>query len=135
MTLSFIENPRLTLIKIIAIAFVTIIYFFGGFLFVIVSDKYLLNKFYDKTDEDLEKKTTIQHLLETVVILAVLGIVAYIARNILQEIPFPLDNLYNFKYLNIKEVSSGGLILWILITFSLVLTNKIKILRKRLNIL
>jgi len=134
MTLSFIQNPSITFIKIIAIAFVTIIYSFGGIFLVIGSDKYLLKNFYDKTDEDLEKKSTTQHMLETTAILAVLGVVAYISRNILQEIPFPLDGLYNFKYLSVKEVSSGSLVLWILINFSVVLTNKVKIIRKRLII-
>ena len=134
MTLSFIQNPSITFIKFIAIAFVTIIYSFGGIFLVIGSDKYLLKNFYDKTDEDLEKKSTTQHMLETTAILAVLGVVAYISRNILQEIPFPLDGLYNFKYLSVKEVSSGSLVLWILINFSVVLTNKVKIIRKRLII-
>ena len=132
MKLPFIENPRITVIKIIAIAFVTIIYLFGGMLFAIGCDKYLLYSFYDKTDEDLEKKSNSQHMLETTLILAVIGVVSYLARNILQTIPFPLDGLYNFEYKKIKEVSNGNLILWILITFSIVLTNKIKIIRKRI---
>ena len=132
--MNFIQNPNITAIKIIAIAFITIIYSFAGILLVIGSDKYLLTDFYDKTDEDLEKKTTIQHMIETTIILALFGIIAYIGRNILQEIPFPLDGLHGFKYLNVKEVSSGSLLLWIIINYSVVLTNKIKIIRKRLII-
>ena len=133
MSLSLLENKEITLIKIVAIAFVTVIYSFGGLLLTIGSDRYLLNNFYDKTDEELEKKSTQRHLTETTVILAVFGVVAYIGRNLLQQIPFPLDGLYGFKYGNVKEVVSGSLILFILINYSPVLTNKINIIRKRLS--
>lgn len=133
MSLSLLENKDITLVKMIAIAFVTVIYSFGGLLLTVGSDRYLLNNFYDKTDEELEKKSTQRHLGETTAILAVFGVVAYIGRNLLQQIPFPLDGLYGFKYGNVKEVASGSLILWILINYSPVLTNKIKIIRKRLS--
>lgn len=133
MNLSFIKNPNITFIKIVAIAFVTVIYSFGGLLLTIGSDRYLINQFYDKTDEESDKKSTGRHLTETTVILALLGVLAYIGRNVLQQIPFPLDGVYDFKYMNVKEVTSGSLILWILINYSPVLNNKINIIRKRLK--
>jgi len=133
MSLSLLENKEITLIKMVAIAFVTVIYSFGGLLLTIGSDRYLLNNFYDKTDEELEKKSTQRHLTETTVILAVFGVVAYIGRNLLQQIPFPLDGLYGFKYGNVKEVASGSIVLFILINYSPILTSKMNIIRKRLS--
>ena len=134
MNLDLVKNPNITFIKIMAIAFVTVVYSFGGILLTFVSDRYLINNFYDKTDEELEKKSTSRHLGEITAILALYGILAYISRNILQQIPFPLDGLYGFKYMNVKEVTSGSLILWILINYSPILSNKIKIIRKRMSI-
>ncbi len=134
MTLSLIENPNITFIKIIAIAFVTVVYSFGGILLNSVADKYLINNFYDKTEEELEKKSTTRHLTETTAILALFGILSYIGRNVLQEIPFPLEGVYGFKYMNLKEVASGSLILWILISYSPILSSKINIIRKRLAV-
>jgi len=135
MSLNFIDNPNILFIKIIAIAFVTIIYSLGGLLIVICADKYLLNSFYDKTKKDLEKKSTSQHIGELTIILAIYGILAYFGRNILQLIPFPLENVDGFKYMNVKEVTSGSLILWILINYSQILTNKITIIRSRISLL
>ena len=133
MNLSFIENPSFTLVKIIAIAFVTVLYSMGGIFLTIASDKYVLNDFYDKTDEEADKKSTSRHLAETTAILAFFGVIAYIGRNVLQLIPFPLENVYGLKYANIKEVSSGSLLLWIIINYSPVLTRKINIIRNRFN--
>lgn len=133
MNLSLIQNPKITLIKVIAIAFVTVVYAFGGLLLTVGSDRYLLKQFYDKTNKDLEEKSTSRHLGETIAILAIFGILAYIARNLLQQIPFPLDGVYGFKYMNVQEVISGSLILWMLLNYSIVLTNKINIIKKRLS--
>lgn len=127
------DNSNVIFIKIIAIAFVTVVYSFGGFILTLFTDRYLIHPFYDRSDEELEKKTTEIHIGETTIILAVLGVVAYIGRNILQKIPFPLDGVYGFKYKDVKEVSSGALVLWILINYSPVLEKKIKIIRKRLQ--
>ncbi len=132
MSLSLTQNPSLTFIKIVAIAFVTVVYSFGGLLLTVGADRYLIKDFYDKTDKELEKKSTSRHLGETTAILALFGVLAYIGRNVFQLIPFPLEGVYGFKYMNVKEVTSGSLILWILINYSPVLSNKIKIIRKRL---
>jgi len=132
MNSSLIDNPNITFIKIIAIAFITVVYSFGGLILVTATDRYIIHNFYDRTDEELEKKSTSQHLGETTAILALFGIFAYIGRNILQQIPFPLDGLYGFKYMDMKEVTTGSLILWILLNYSPILSNKIKIIRKRL---
>jgi hypothetical protein len=133
MNIDLVKNPNITFIKIIAISFATVVYSYGGFLLTFMTDRYLINDFYDRTDEELEKKSTYRHLGETTAILALYGILAYISRNILQQIPFPLDGLYGFKYINVKEVASGSLILWILINYSPILTNKVKIIRKRMS--
>ena len=133
MSVVFLDKPNFSFIKIVAIAFITVLYSFGGIFLTLVSDKYILNDFFDKTDEDLEKKSTSRHLGETTAILAFYGILAYFGRNLIQLIPFPLDGLYGFKYLSIAEVTSGSLLLWILLNYSPILTNKIKIIRKRFS--
>lgn len=126
-------DSYITFIKIIAIAFITVIYSFGGLIIVTATDRYIIPNFYDRTDEELEKKSTSQHLGETTAILALFGIFAYIGRNILQQIPFPLDGVYGFNYMDMKELTTGSLILWILLNYSPILSNKIKIIRKRLS--
>lgn len=135
MSLSLIDNPSLTFIKIIAIAFITVIYSVGGFLLTVGADKYLMKDFNDKTDEETDDKSTSRHFGEITAILALFGILAYVGRNILQLIPFPLDGLYGFKYSDVKELTTGSLVLWILINYSPTLTNKINIIRKRLSLL
>jgi len=133
MKFDFLDNPSITLIKIIAIAFITVIYSFGGISLCMLSDKYILNVFYDKTEEASNKKSIMRHIGETIAIISVYGILAYIARNLLQQIPFPLDNMYGFKYSRVNELTTGTLVLWSLLTYSTVLNSKISIIRRRLT--
>lgn len=131
MSLGFIENKSITLIKLVAIIYVSIIYAFGGIILTIPTDRFILSSFYDRTDEDLKNKSTPRHIVETTAILGVFGLIAYLGRNLLQLIPFPFEGVEGFKYMQFKEVASGSLLLWILINFSPVLTNKVKVLRQR----
>ena len=73
------------------------------------------------------------HFTEFTIIISIIGILAYFGRNILCKVPFPLDNYYEFDYMRLKEVTSGGMILYILFSFSVILNKKINILRKRLE--
>jgi hypothetical protein len=67
-------------------------------------------------------------LQKSTIILSVYCLVVYVGRNILQEIPYPYDGVNGFR---VVQVSSGALLLWILINVSHVLINKVKILRIR----
>jgi hypothetical protein len=133
MNLSLIENSPIIFIKILAIAYITIIYSLGGVLITTLANKYLIYDFYDRTDEELEKKSTPRHLFETVTTLVLFSVLAYISRNILQRIPFPLDGIYDFKYKNVKEVAAGALLIWVLINYSPILANKTKIITRRIG--
>jgi len=133
MNIEILDNPRITFIKVIAIVYATIIFSIGGILLSILADRYLIYPLYDRTEEDIKKKSDFRHIVDTTFILGLFGALAYFARNILQKIPFPLDGLNGFEYKRVKEVSSGALILWILINYSVVLTSKIKIIRKILD--
>lgn len=131
MTLAFISNPTITFIKLLAIIYVCFIYCYAGVLLTIPIDRYILYPLYDRNDEELAKKSTQRHIFEATIILTVFSVFAYIGRNILQEIPFPLDGVNGFKYMQVKEVASGALLLWIFINVSPVIINKLKILRIR----
>ena len=64
-----------------------------------------------------------------------IGIVAYIFRNIIQIIPFPLDGIYSFKHLSVSEVKSGGLLTTFIVLFSVGFQNRLLNFRKKyLNI-
>jgi hypothetical protein len=131
--MNFLSDPKITLVKVIAIMYVTIIYSIGGIMLSTFADRYLVNRFYERTEEEISKKSKLRHIAETSLILGLFGVLAYFGRNILQMIPFPFNGMYGFEYNRVKEVSSGALVLWILINYSAVLTNKIKIMRKILD--
>lgn len=130
MNFGFTDNPSITLVKVVAIMYVTIIYSFGGILLSAFADRYLINRLYDRTEEEINRKSKLRHIIETSLIIGIFGVLAYFGRNILQKIPFPFEGVNGFEYNKVKEVSSGALVLWILINYSAVLTSKIKIMRK-----
>jgi hypothetical protein len=129
MKLNFIENREIFLIKLLAIAYATILFIMSGLAITKYSDKYIMKKFVEKDNEKEKKKNKIRIAIELSSMIGILSIFAYIAKNILQEIPFPLDGKFGFNYLKVKEVSGGSLVLWSLIAFSPIITSKINILR------
>ena len=119
---------KITGIKILAIIYSTLIYSYGGLIIAFYSDKYLLSLFNDVSDNDINKKTTFRHFTELSIILGLFAVFGYFARNILQLIPFPLDGHEGFSYMRVSEVATGGIIMWIILTFSLVLSKKVSVL-------
>jgi hypothetical protein len=122
-------------IKVLAIIYSTLIYVFGGLFITFILDKYIFKYFYDISDNDINKKTTLRHFIETSFILSIIAIFGYIGRNVFQNIPFPLDGYEQFDYMKVKEVSSGYYISYIILIFSIVLNSKISILQNRFSAL
>jgi hypothetical protein len=83
-----------------------------------------------KNDED---KTLPAILTEVLICLTISGIVAYILRNLLQMIPFPLEGIYGFQHMRVGEVKSGMIISMFLLFMSSNLVNKIKILQPKFS--
>jgi len=120
-------------IKIFSLIYSTLIYVFGGLFITFMMDKYIFSYIDDKSDNEINKKTTLRHFTETSLILSVIAIFGYICRNLLQEIKFPFDGYDNFDYNRVKEVSSGFYLTFIILSFSVVLNRKISILRNRFS--
>jgi hypothetical protein len=89
-------------IKLLGISYVTIIYFLMGFLVAKGLDRVLAD--YDKINEN--KKPIWQVILEILVRLCLLGVLIYMARNIVERIPFPLDGVLGFNYKRLKELDN-----------------------------
>ena len=88
-------------IKILDIGFITAIYSFLGIFLAKLCDK--VNGRFDKEKED--KKSTWKRVVVLILYLWFLGVVVYIVRNIIPLIPFPLDGVYGFKHILVKEVT------------------------------
>lgn len=123
---------EITFIKSLAIVYITVIYAIGGVWLASFADRKILRPYYHTHEED-EEISTGKHFQETIVILSVLGVLAYVGRNVLQKIPFPLDGLLGFDYMRVPEVVTGGLLGWTMFIFSGVLDKKIKIINERLS--
>jgi hypothetical protein len=127
---NFLSDWRIFLIKIIAIYYIGFIFGAGGYSAAILTNKYIYDNILSKKKD--EEKTTIHLMFETILIIATNNVLAYILRNILQEVPFPLDGISGFEYKRVKEFSSGGLVITIISLACTPLKEKIKILHERL---
>lgn len=92
-------------IKILDIGYITAIYFTLGLVCATIVDNYL-----GKFDEKKEKrKTLLRSTVELLLHLWLIGIVTYLVRNIIPMIPFPLEGIYGFQHIRVKEVSSASM--------------------------
>ena len=101
-------------IKLVDIGFLTVIYFALGILMAKSIDA-----LYGEFDEEAEKrKSILQITLELMFLMWVLGVVVYIVRNLVELIPFPLDNISGFDHLQLKELKGAVVFVFILMHFT-----------------
>ena len=118
-------------IKILDIAYITFIYGFFSLIIITFLDKYIFSYIsLENVKEEEKSKYTI--FIELLLCLTLYGIVAYILKNILQLIPFPLEGVYGFQHLKVMEVKSGAMISMFLLWFSKVIRNKITIFHSKI---
>ncbi len=120
-------------IKIIDIAFITFLYGIVALIFAGLLDKYIYKYISLQPGVEDKDKTKTILVIETLICLAITGIVAYILRNLLQLVPFPLDGIYGFSHQRVPELKSGNIISVILIFFAYTFRNKMMILQSKIS--
>ncbi len=117
-------------IKIIDIGFITVIYLLLGMFLAKKCDDFL-----DKFNiDDEEKKPLYRSILELLIYLWFTGIVIYIVRNIVPLIPYPLNGIYGYDHLKVKEVTSASLFSISFLYFQTHYQNKMKYVYSKLSI-
>jgi len=115
-------------IKIIDIGFITAIYLLLGILLAKLCDR--INGEFDKEKEN--KKPLWKILVEVILYLWFIGVVIYTVRNVVPLIPFPLDGMYGFNHLMVKEVTNAMAFTITFMYFQKYYQNKIENLLERL---
>ncbi len=89
-------------IKIFDVAMLTILYFVIGYLFSWIINKMYYN--FDPNDDHIKFVV----FLEICAQVAVLGILIYLIRNLMNMLPFPFQGIYGYNHNKVKELQSGG---------------------------
>jgi hypothetical protein len=89
-------------IKIFDVAMLTILYFVIGYLFSWIINKMYYN--FDPNDDHIKFVV----FLEVCAQVAVLGILIYLIRNLMNMLPFPFQGIYGYNHNKVKELQSGG---------------------------
>lgn len=115
-------------VKMADIGFITILY---------ASIALLLAKILDIFDKPLEreveeKKQTPQIFLEFLFFIFVIGIIAYVAQQIVNRIPSPFEGQYGLEHRRIKELGNVGIFIFIFLYFQDHLKEKMQYLFDRL---
>lgn len=90
-------------IKILDIGFITAIYF-SLWLFLAKSCDDVVGEF----DEQKENQKPIwKIIIELIFYFWFIGIVIYVVRNVIPLIPFPLDGIFGFDHMMVKELTNA----------------------------
>jgi hypothetical protein len=118
-------------IKVSSLYYASFVLGIGGILVSVINEKFIIGKYFN--NDENESKSIHMLVLELLFIIGTLNVMAYFGRNVLQHIPFPLDNQFGFKYSRLKELSSGTIFTVILLFTCKTFTEKLQVLVKRLN--
>jgi hypothetical protein len=100
---TFKEDLIIRGIKIVDIGYITILYFILGFIVSI-----FFNRMYEKyVDLVNDYKSNFRLTIELLIHIWLLGVTVYIARNLIEKIPSPFDNIYGFSHKRVKELHSA----------------------------
>ena len=72
----------------------------------------------DEDDDKDKQYTPIQNILTILKLTICVAILCFIGRNIVERIPFILENVQGFKYMRLKEIKSGSILLFFSVLFS-----------------
>lgn len=115
-------------IKLFDMGYATVIYILSAIVIISILNKY--NGKYNKKEE--EKKTTSRLFWDVILRTWIIAVLAYFVRNIFQMIPFPLEGVYGFEHLKVKEVLQSSLFVSFMVIFDSHLQERVKILKDRL---
>jgi hypothetical protein len=91
-------------IKMLDIGYITIIYF----IFAILVAK-VFNYIFGEYDSESDKnKSNFKICIELCGIIWLIGISTYLIRNVVELIPSPFENVFDFHHKRVKELSSAG---------------------------
>lgn len=102
-------------IKIVDIVFIYTLSVLFAFYAAIFLDNYV---FEETSREKEERKTYRQHLWEICGVIGVIGVTAYVGRNLIELVPFPLDGFRGFSHERVRELKSGAMLNVFLLMFS-----------------
>lgn len=109
-------------VKLLDIGYVAFLYFMFGIVFAKGFD--LLYGNFDKLKYKKVPKWKL--FLEILLHVFAIGVVAYILRNIIELIPYPLDGVAGFRHSRLKELEGGHILTIVLILFQKNLEEKVK---------
>jgi hypothetical protein len=116
-------------IKLLDIGYAASVYILTAILLITI-----INKIAGEPNEmEEEKKTTGKLILDVILRIWVIGILAYIVRNLFHLIPFPLEGVYGYEHMKVGEVTSSTVFVAFMVTFDNQLHTKIEILKKRFS--
>lgn len=108
-------------VKLLDIGLVTMYYFVLAIAVARITDT-VAGKFIESDYKDVPQWAL---FLEILLQLFIIGVVAYILRNIVSMIPFPLDGVAGYNHFRLKELEGGEIMAVILILFQRNLFEKI----------
>lgn len=108
-------------VKLIDIGMVTMYFFVFGLMAAKLIDKILG----DFNGDDYDKIPLWQLFVEILVQLIFIGIVAYVLRNLVGLIPYPLNGVAGFNHSLLKELDGGEVLAVVLILFQRNLYDKV----------
>jgi hypothetical protein len=114
-------TPTFLAVKLLDIGLTTTYFFVIGLVFAKLFDL-LYGKFKKEDYKNVSKPVLFVDILAH---LFLIGITAYILRNMIGLIPFPLDGVAGFQHKRLKELSGGTVLAMILLFFQQNLRDKI----------
>lgn len=134
-------------VKLFAISYYAVIYFILGFTASVllnkvmpdfdVPDEYLDDKNKRKTNkmEEFEHISLRRLFVEIIINFAIIGISFFFVRKIVKNyVPFPLEGFNGFQKSRLTELQGGIIISAIYFAFQTKLIDKLKYLKRRLNL-
>ena len=118
-------------VKVFDIGYISIVYFLLGLLAtLLLKNLPFFGKDYDESKD--RDKPAWQLFLEVLLLMWVVGVLGYFARNIAMFLPSPLNGVSGLNHLNVKELQHSFVFMFIVMTFNTPLVTKLRILYSKI---
>jgi predicted membrane protein len=125
------KDLNFRLIKILDIGYITVVYFIIAMLISRLID-WIFNQ-YDKYINKSNKFSLV--LLEIVIMMWVVGVSTYIARNLVELIPSPFEGVAGLVHKNVKELGGAGIYTFVIMSFTRCIADRVGELNNKLKTL